>query len=134
MAPLSLAERDHYEQLWRNTLWERLDGDCWLPLPSSSAVACVVISAWNPCGRSIPLEVNRARDRILHGELAALGLSPIRARGRSPDGHWSEEGWQIVHEATRSSVLLCRYGQIAGWVTGPDGPSYHWATSLLLAK
>jgi hypothetical protein len=38
------------------------------------------------------MAINRARDRVLQVELIALEISLHQARGRNPDGNWSEEG------------------------------------------
>lgn len=102
-----------------------------MPLPDSSPVPLVVVSAWNPGGARLDAAINQARDRVLLDELEAWGLSPQRARGRSADGLWSEDGWLLEHLVARTTAILRRYGQIAGWVTGPGGSSYHWATDPL---
>lgn len=120
-------DRLHWESLWQGTLWERFDDGCWSPLEPRSAVPLVVITAWNPGGLRLPGAVNQARDVVLHGELCALGLIARRARGRSPSADWCEDGWQIPHELARTTELLCRYGQIAGWVTDPAGAHLHWS-------
>lgn len=128
MSPLSPAERRYFEDLWQNTRWEHLVDSTWMPLPNSSPVPLIVVSAWNPGSARLDAAINHARDRVLLGELEALGLSPQRARGRNPDGLWSEDGWLIEHLVARTTEILRRYGQIAGWVTGPGGSSYQWAT------
>jgi hypothetical protein len=110
-------ERDQWRRAWRGTLWELAEGDGWRPLPDTGgAPAGVVVSAWNPHGVRLPDEVNRARDQLLLDELRARGLQPRRARGRSPDGAWSEDGWLVEHRHARSVALLGRYQQLAGLV------------------
>lgn len=127
MSRLPLEERRAWEERWHGTIWEGLDGGGWLELPTTSPGPQVVISAWNPLGMRLPQPVNRARDALLMGELQARGLSARRARGRSPDGAWWEDGWQIAHEADRTQLLVRRYGQLAGWVTDAGGARFHWA-------
>lgn len=119
-------ERRRWTDLWRHTVWEWAADNTWQPVEHHSADALVVISAWNPGGVRLPEAVNRARDHLLHQELLALGLSPRRVRGRSPDHSWCEEAWQIAHAADRTAHLLGRYGQIAGWLTEPAGWRYVW--------
>lgn len=111
---------------WRGTVWELANGDHWLPLGTPSE-ALVVVSAWNPGSLRLAEAINQARDGVLAAELRALGLAPVRARGRSADRAWCEEGWLIAHLPTRTTGLLQRYGQIAGWVTEPLGSRYVWA-------
>jgi hypothetical protein len=108
MVHLSLAEQQHYEQLWQVTVWERLDEGGWKALPSAGPTQRVVISAWKPRGRRLPLTVNQARDVVLHAEHARLGLSPIRARGRSTYHRWVEDGWQIDLDPARTVAVLNR--------------------------
>ncbi len=87
----------------------------------------LVLSAWNPQGEPLPAAVNQARDTVLYAELRARDCAALRARGRSPDGSWTEDGWLIPHERERSLLLLRRYGQLAGYVFGPDGRGLLWA-------
>ena len=86
-----------------------------------------MVSAWNPGVHRLPTSVNQARDAGLVAELQALGCTPLRARGRCPEGRWHEDGWQIPHTPLRSILVLRRYGQIAGWVTDADGSHYQWS-------
>lgn len=117
-----------WEARWHATVWEGQDeAGRWTPIAPCSAEPLVVLSAWNPGGGRLPLAVNLARDALLLAELRALGLSPVRARGRSPDHAWCEEGWRIADLPARTAQLLRRYGQLAGWVTGPAGPRYAWS-------
>jgi Protein of unknown function (DUF3293) len=115
-----------WEERWRNTLWEVLREQVWHPLPVFSARPQMVLSAWNPAGRRLPITVNQARDVVLQLELQAMGLTHARARGRHPDGSWSEDGWQLPYEPMLANRLLRRYGQLAAWVTDADGAHYHW--------
>jgi hypothetical protein len=114
MSSPSPADRRSWEQLWHGTVWERLVAGRWLPLVPEGDRQ-VVVSAWNPGSRVLPAAVNRARDTLLESELRAMGLEPGRARGRSADGGWCEEGWLIPHRPARTRALLRRYGQVAGW-------------------
>jgi hypothetical protein len=123
-------DRARWEARWRTTVWEWAAAGQWLPLASMSASPLVVVTAWNPDGQLLPEAINRARDVMLLAELRALGCDPLRARGRSPDGTWHEDGWQIPHVPVRTLMLLRRYGQIAGWVTDADGAHYHWCEPL----
>ncbi|MBA3698783.1 MAG: DUF3293 domain-containing protein [Planctomycetes bacterium] len=122
-------ERLHWERRWQETVWERAEAAQWLPLASCSPHPLVVVTAWNPGGSQLPLAVNQARDVVLRDELVALGLVPIRARGRSPAGDSYEDGWQIPHQPPRTVTLLRRYGQLAGWVTDATGCRYQWSTT-----
>jgi hypothetical protein len=114
-------------ECWQGTVWERLEGTAWIQIGDRADETLIIISAWNPAGRLLPISVNQARDAVLLAELTEMGLSPRRVRGRSPDHAWSEECWQIAHAAGRSNRLLRRYGQIAGWITAPMGARYCWA-------
>jgi hypothetical protein len=120
-------DRRSWETLWDGTVWEKEEHGRWLPLGTASSVPLVMVTAWNPSGALLPLVVNQARDAVLHAEMLALDLAPIRARGRSAAGDWHEEGWLIPHAAERTRALLRRYGQFAGWITGKEGAGYLWS-------
>jgi hypothetical protein len=122
-------DRAQWVARWRDTVWERLESGHWSLLATTSSVPLVVVTAWNPGGRQLPDAINQARDLVLQMEIKALGCAPLRARGRSPDGMWREDGWQIPHSPARSLTLLHRYGQLAGWVTDADGARYLWRES-----
>jgi hypothetical protein len=119
-------DRRRWTECWRHTVWERAADSRWLALEEHSHDALVIVSAWNPGGRRLPEAVNRARDGVLHQELLAIGLRPLRVRGRSPDHSWCEEGWRFAHLPARTGALLRRYGQLAGWITEPAGCRYVW--------
>lgn len=119
-------ERERWIQRWHDTVWERFADDGWSRLAATSFDPLVVVTAWNPGGHRLPNAVNQARDVVLRTELHALGCTLLRARGRSPDGLWYEDGWQIPHVPSRTHRLLRRYGQLAGWVTDANGAHYHW--------
>lgn len=120
-------ERDDWEACWRETLWDLCQDGVWRPLPSFSAEPMMVLSAWNPRGQRLPISVNQARDAVLQAELVAMMLTHVRARGRSPDGSWSEDGWQVPYDSTQAERLLRRHGQLAAWITDAAGARYHWA-------
>lgn len=119
-------DRAGWERLWRDTLWESAADGQWSPLARTSPTPLVVVTAWNPGGRRLPRAVNDARDAVLLAELRTRGWTPLRARGRSADHGWCEEGWQIPHLPSHTRMLLRRYGQLAGWVTDAPGDRYHW--------
>ena len=146
MSSITENDRVRWESLWRNTLWERAEAGHWSPITTTSPDPLVVLTARNPGGLRLPILVNQAREVVLQAELSALGCTPQRARGRSPDGTWCEEdwceedwcedawcedGWQIPHALPRTRVLLCRYGQLAGWVTDADGAHLVWCAAPL---
>ncbi len=120
-------DRSHWETLWHDTLWELATGGSWLPLRTTTQVPLVVVTAWNPGSQRLPDAVNTARDAVLQAEIQALGCHYVRARGRSPDGQWCEEGWQFPHLPSRTHWLLQRYGQLAGLVTDARGAHYCWS-------
>jgi Protein of unknown function (DUF3293) len=120
-------DRSRWETLWRDTVWEFADGGTWsLLLPAATPVPLVVVTAWNPFGQRLSLDVNTARDAVLRAEIQALGCPYVRARGRSPDGRWCEDGWQFPHLPSRTQRLLQRYGQLAGLVADASGAHYCW--------
>lgn len=99
-----------------------LIGDIWQDLGHRRGL---VITAWNPGSRHLPLHVNEARDAVLKAELDALALETVRAKGRS--GDWYEMGWLIEHQPARSLHLLRRYGQLAGFVFSAEGRALLWS-------
>jgi hypothetical protein len=127
------SERDRLRLAWRATTCELADGEAWSPVPRDAAApATLVVTAWNPWSRRLPDAVNAARDRVLAVELAALALPSRRARGRSPDGAWQEDGWAVEHREEASSLALIRaYGQLAGFVFAHGGRALLWADGRL---
>ena len=55
--------------------------------------AFVVITAYNPKGRTAPPSRNLHQDHTLRAVLENLGASPFRVTGRSLDGKHQEPGW-----------------------------------------
>jgi hypothetical protein len=60
-----------------------------------------VITAYDPEGRETESAMNRAADAELRAEIGALGITPFRTIGLSPDEKHAEPGWGIpCDEAT----------------------------------
>ncbi len=124
-----MPDRSHLVATYRDTRCELACAGGWQALDRLDAQAPgLVLTAWNPDGAPLPPAVNRARDAVLRAELDARNCAPLRARGRSADGAWFEDGWLIPHLPERSLLLLRRYGQLAGFVFGPGGRRLLWAT------
>lgn len=73
-----------------------------------------VITAWNP-GEERPTRAeNDAANERLRGDLAALGLVPIPARGSDPCSDHFEESWAVhgIDDATARDIGA-RHGQWA---------------------
>lgn len=112
---------------WRATVWERPAEGGWTAPVAPTDDAWAAVSSYNPGARRLPAEVNRARDAVLGAELAALGLDPLRVRGRHPAGEWMEEAWLIPHLEPRTRGLLRRHGQLAAEVFAHGGRQWCWA-------
>lgn len=59
------------------------------PLPQEF----VIITAYNPRGRTAPPSRNRHQDQTLRAVLEGRGITPFRVTGRSVDGSHQEPGW-----------------------------------------
>ncbi len=122
------AERERLREAYRagrnevrgEAQWTALDR-----LPTAQAPG-LIITAWNPCSRRLPVAVNAARDDLLRHELAALHLPPLRVRGHDAARTWVEDGWLIPHQRARSLRLLRRYEQAAGYLVSPEGRRLLW--------
>jgi hypothetical protein len=79
-----------------------------------------ILTAWNPGAESLPIGVNRERQRSLEAELADPGVEMWRATGRDSDSGYFEEG-VAVHGIAEDGVIAaaCRYDQdaIFSWTT-----------------
>ena len=53
----------------------------------------VIITAYNPQGRSAPPSRNQHQDQTLRAVLEGRGATPFRVTGRSEDGRHQEPGW-----------------------------------------
>lgn len=126
MTGMTRGERNDWKECWHDTRWEVYQDGAWQSLPPISVHPLMVLSAWNPGSRRLPIRVNEARDKVLQAELLAMGISHVRARGRSPDGSWCEDGWQVPYESMLAEQLLRRHGQLAAWITDAGGAYYHW--------
>lgn len=128
-------DREPWRRAWHGMVWERLAGGRWWPLATpSSRNGALLLSAWNPRGRSISRTANHARDVALLRDLLRQGLHPRRVRGRAVDGSWQEEGWMVRHDALRSLALVRRHRQLAAlvmrrdlrWLLWCDGAVQRW--------
>jgi hypothetical protein len=125
------AQREQWRSTWRATLCETRIDQGWAPCGRAAKPdPAFIITAWNPTSRPLPEPVNAARDGVLREELAALGWSPQRARGRSGSGDWHEDGWLVPYDDRVAVHLLRRYGQLAGFVFTRGGRALIWEDGL----
>jgi uncharacterized protein DUF3293 len=89
----------------------------------------VVLTAWNPHGRSTDEATNRGRDRELREWLGARHIRWVPADGVSPDGEHREEGVAAVMSVERGRELAVRYQQSA--IYAYDG-SVMWLLGALV--
>jgi len=73
----------------------------------------VVLTAWNPLGRSTDEATNRERDRTLREWLEARHIHWVPADGVSPDRQHREEGVAAVMSVGAGRELAMRYEQSA---------------------
>lgn len=73
----------------------------------------VVLTAWNPLGRSTDEATNRERDHALRAWLDARHIHWVPADGVSPDRKHREEGVAAVMSVESGRELAMRYEQSA---------------------
>ena len=72
-----------------------------------------VITAYNPNGRQADPGDNTTADARLHADLEALGITPFRVTGLSPDESHSEPGWGFPSDEATALEIGRRYRQEA---------------------
>jgi len=87
----------------------------------------LVITAANPWSLALTPAMNTARDRVLHAELAARGLSPRRVRAAAADASWEEDGWLIPYTPELAEMLMRRYQQAGVYVLHDGQRAVSWA-------
>jgi hypothetical protein len=89
----------------------------------------VVLTAWNPHGRSTDEATNRERDRSLRAWLSQRRIRWTPADGVSPDRRHREEGVAAVMSVEQGRELALRYEQSA--IYAYDG-SVMWLLGALV--
>ena len=72
-----------------------------------------VITAYNPNGRPADPGENIAADARLHADIEALGITPFRVTGLSPDESHAEPGWGFPSDEVTPLKIGRRYQQEA---------------------
>ena len=72
-----------------------------------------VITAYNPNGRPADPGDNIAADACLHADIEALGITPFRVTGLSPDESHAEPGWGFPSDEVTALEIGRRYQQEA---------------------
>lgn len=98
-------------QRWRGTRWH-LDRRGGPPLLGLLPRGWAVVGAWNPGSIRRPAGVNRAADRRLARQIAALAPQCRRVVGGR--GRWWEDAWAAPLAPATACRLLRRFGQAAG--------------------
>ena len=101
-----------------NTVFD-LDGDPQLPQ------AFVIITAYNPQGRSAPSSRNAHQDQTLRAVLSGRGAEPIRVIGRSEDGAHQEPSWIATLNLNEGIEVGRMFKQVAIYQVIGDELSLH---------
>ncbi len=72
-----------------------------------------VITAYNPNGTPADPGDNIAADACLHADIEALGITPFRVTGLSPDESHAEPGWGFPSDEVTALEIGRRYQQEA---------------------
>lgn len=82
-------------------------------IPSETISDFWVVTAYNPDGKTVESADNIIADKLLMAEITALGLSPFRIIGLSPDEFHAEPGWGLPCDEALALEIGRRYKQEA---------------------
>jgi hypothetical protein len=79
-----------------------------------------LVTGWNPGGRDVEAERNRAANKALRRALETRGLPWRPALGRATDGSWAEPGFAVGGLDEEAAAALGReWGQLAVYMIKP---------------